>query len=158
MGGKEKKKQSKFNIFLKVRSLCGCRVGEGGWTNSVWLDLWGCHCRKSHCASCSLQWWGDLLPGDCSLLWLSKVVVELLSCGAPVWVFRWVRDRHPTSPVFLTTLYWLLPCLIWWIPYTMAHLLFTPFYFFFLTFAYFYYEVFCFGLGFFLQGWLIDRH
>lgn len=92
-----------------------------------------------------------LLPGDCSLLWLSNGGVDLVSCGTPVWGFRLVRERSYLSWGFQTTLYWLLPCPIWWIP--IPSLLFTPFWFF--VFSHF-----CLFLlwSFFWQEWLIDRH
>lgn len=95
--------------------------------------------EKSHCPSCSPQWWADLLPGDHSFLWLSQVVVGLVELQPGFHISK----RSPTLLGFLNNslLASALPDLLDPISHGTPSLLFTPLYFFFLTFAYFYCEI-----------------
>lgn len=116
------------------------------------LDLWSCHCRK---ATFSLLF-TSVMGATSALLptMAEQSCCKLVSCGTPVWVLRWVRDRHTASPGFFKQLFAGF-CLVWFgeshLPWHSFPSLYTFLFFF---------PHFCLLLlwSYFWQGWLIDRH
>lgn len=160
MGGKKKKTKPNLVYFWKW-DLC---VGAE-WENQTEEIQKGWICEaaefslqevpffiaeKSHCPSCSPQWWADLLPGDHSFLWLSQVVVGLVELQPGFHISK----RSPTSPGVFEQLFtgFCLAC------FAGSHLPWHTF-----TSVYtslFFFPHFCLLLlwNFPWQGWLIDRH
>lgn len=156
MEGKKKKKANL--VYFWNWDLCVGVVWENQTEQTPErLDLWSCHCRKVTFSLLFTSVLGaDLLPVDYYLLWLSKVVVELVSCGTPLWVFRWVRDRHTASPGFFKELFTGF-CLAWFDESHIPWHAFASVYTF--LFIYFF-SHFCILLlwSYFWQGWLIGTY